>query len=101
MDILTVLIEGPASVRTLAERTGVTKPAVYRILHTLEERNFVTREENRREYILGDFLTGMSKKHEQTINLPRFVTPYMDVYVLVIRGKRRITSTLRRWARQY
>jgi DNA-binding IclR family transcriptional regulator len=37
MDILTVLVEGPASVRDLAERTGVTKPAVYRILHTLEE----------------------------------------------------------------
>jgi len=78
MDILTVLIEGPASVRVLAERTGVTKPAVYRILHTLEERNFVTREENLREYVLGDFLTGMSKKHEQSINLPRLVTPYMD-----------------------
>lgn len=78
MDILTVLIEGPASVRLLAERTGVTKPAVYRILHTLEERNFVSRDETRREYILGDFLTGLSSKHEQAINLPRIVTPYMD-----------------------
>ncbi|NBR94254.1 MAG: IclR family transcriptional regulator [Actinobacteria bacterium] len=78
MDILTVLIDGPASVRVLAERTGVTKPAVYRILHTLEERNFVTRDENLREYVIGDFLIGMSNKHEQSINLPRLVTPYMD-----------------------
>ena len=78
MDILTVLVEGPASVRDLAERTGVTKPAVYRILHTLEERNFVTRDENKREYVLGEFLTGLSQKHDQSINLPRLVTPYMD-----------------------
>ena len=34
MDILAVLADGPCSVRELAERTGVTKPAVYRILHT-------------------------------------------------------------------
>ena len=78
MDILTVLVEGPASVRDLAERTGVTKPAVYRILHTLEERNFVTRDENKREYVLGEFLIGLSQKHDQSINLPRLVTPYMD-----------------------
>ncbi len=78
MDILTVLVEGPASVRDLAERTGVTKPAVYRILHTLEERNFVTRDENKREYTLGEFLTGLSHKHNQSVNLPRLVTPYMD-----------------------
>ncbi|MEY4623502.1 MAG: hypothetical protein RLZZ07_132 [Actinomycetota bacterium] len=78
MDILTVLVEGPASVRDLAERTGVTKPAVYRILHTLEERSFVTRDENRREYMLGEFLTGLSRKHDQSANLPRLVSPYMD-----------------------
>ena len=78
MDILTVLVEGPASVRDLAERTGVTKPAVYRILHTLEERNFVTRDENKREYTLGEFLTGLSHKHDQSVKLPRRVTPYLD-----------------------
>jgi IclR family acetate operon transcriptional repressor len=78
MDILTVLVDGPASVRDLAERTGVTKPAVYRILHTLEERNFVTRDENKREYMLGEFLTGLSYKHDQSVNLPRLVAPYMD-----------------------
>jgi len=78
MDILAVLVEGPASVRDLAERTGVTKPAVYRILHTLEERSFVTRDENRREYMLGDFLTGISRKHDQSANLPRLVSPYME-----------------------
>lgn len=78
MDILTVLVDGPASVRDLAERTGVTKPAVYRILHTLEERNFVTRDENKREYMLGEFLTGLSDKHDQSVNLPRLVAPYMD-----------------------
>ena len=81
MDILTVLVEGPASVRDLAERTGVTKPAVYRILHTLEERSFVTRDENRREYMLGEFLTGLSRKHDQSANLPRLVSPYMDALI--------------------
>lgn len=77
MDIITVLIQGPATVRDIAERTGVTKPAVYRILHTLEERNFVMRDENRREYILGEFLTGISKKQDQLLNLPRVIAPYM------------------------
>ena len=56
MDILAVLADGPCSVRELAERTGVTKPAVYRILHTLEERDFVRRDENSRGYLLGDFV---------------------------------------------
>ena len=79
MDILAVLADGPCSVRELAERTGVTKPAVYRILHTLEERDFVRRDETSRGYLLGDFLTALTSKQETTINLSRIIAPYMEV----------------------
>lgn len=78
MDILRLLAEGPSSVREISDRTGVTKPAVYRILHTLEEQNFVERDELRREYILGNFLTELSRRHDQAINLPRIIKPYME-----------------------
>ena len=71
MDILAVLADGPCSVRELAERTGVTKPAVYRILHTLEERDFVRRDETSRGYLLGDFLTNLTSKQETTVKIGR------------------------------
>ena len=28
--------------------------------------------------MLGEFLTGLSYKHDQSVNLPRLVAPYMD-----------------------
>lgn len=78
MEILKVLADGPFSVREISDRTGVTKPAVYRILHTLEEQAFVERDENKRDYILGSFLTELPRRHDQAINLSRIIKPFME-----------------------
>ena len=61
MNLLVSLAEAPLSVVELSERTGVSKPTVYRILHTLESGGFVVREAKYRKYVLGPALIGLGR----------------------------------------
>jgi IclR family transcriptional regulator, acetate operon repressor len=61
MNLLVSLAEAPLSVVELSERTGVSKPTIYRILHTLESGGFVVREAKYRKYILGPALIGLGR----------------------------------------
>ena len=54
LSILEALAENPGQgVTALAERMGLTKSIVFRLLYTLEERGFVHRESERATYALG------------------------------------------------
>lgn len=90
MNLLVCLAEAPMTVAELSDRTGISKPTVYRILHTLDSGGFVLREQDNRKYILGPALIGLgrattnfrylinfarptlielSKKYDETVNL--------------------------------
>ena len=61
LDLLDLMAtDAPCSVAHLCQVTGVTKPAAYRILKTLDQRGYVVRDEIRREYSLGPALLGLS-----------------------------------------
>ncbi len=47
----------PLSLTELAELTQDSKPAVFRVLHTLEERGYVSRRERDKRYIAADTTT--------------------------------------------
>jgi DNA-binding IclR family transcriptional regulator len=77
MAILTSLAGGSKSVRELCELTGVTKPAAYRILHTMEIAGYVGRDVARREYFLGPVFIGFTKPDEKSMSVARLALPEM------------------------
>jgi IclR family transcriptional regulator, acetate operon repressor len=79
LDILNCLaVDAPCSAAHLSERTGVTKPAAYRILKTLDAGGYVTRDEERREYLLGPALYGLSRAARAASGLVRVARPAME-----------------------
>lgn len=78
MDIIVSLASGPKTVRDLAEITGVSKPAAYRILHTLELGNFVTRKNQQKEYALSTFFTNLTRQEGKQYDIVRVVVPFME-----------------------
>jgi len=79
LDILdTMATDAPCTVAHLCRRTGVTKPAAYRILKTLDQRGYVVRDEVRREYSLGPALYGLSRAARNSTDLVRLVRPAMQ-----------------------
>jgi DNA-binding IclR family transcriptional regulator len=77
MNLLVSLADGPLSVVKLSERTGVSKPTVYRILNTLDSGGFVIRDPVRREYSLGPALIGLGRATRNSAELIRRVRPYL------------------------
>lgn len=79
LDILDCLAaDAPCTVAHLCERTGVTKPAAYRILKTLDMSGYVVRDEERREYSLGPSLYGLSRAARNSTDLVRVARPVME-----------------------
>lgn len=75
MNILVSLAESPLSVVELSERTGISKPTVYRILNTLESGGFILRDTLKRKYILGPALIGLGRATKSSAELIRHVRP--------------------------
>lgn len=75
MNLLVCLAEAPLSVAELSERTGVSKPTVYRILNTLDSGGFVVRDPTNRKYILGPALIGLGRATRNSAELIRYVRP--------------------------
>lgn len=75
MNILVCLAESKLSVVELFERTGISKPTIYRILKTFESGGFVTREQAKRKYILGPALIGLGRATRNSSELIRNVRP--------------------------
>ncbi|MEV0714330.1 IclR family transcriptional regulator [Asanoa sp. NPDC050611] len=78
LDILDAMAtDAPCTVAHLCQQTGVTKPAAYRILKTLDQRGYVVRDEARREYSLGPALYGLSRAARNSTDLVRLARPSM------------------------
>jgi DNA-binding IclR family transcriptional regulator len=79
IDILDCLAaDAPCAVTHICEVTGVTKPAAYRILKTLDLAGYVVRDEERREYALGPALYGLSRTARNSTDLVRIALPVMQ-----------------------
>lgn len=79
LDILDrMATDAPCTVAHLCQQTGVTKPAAYRILKTLDQRGYVVRDEVRREYSLGPALYGLSRAARNSTDLVRLARPAMQ-----------------------
>ncbi|BCB77983.1 IclR family transcriptional regulator [Phytohabitans flavus] len=79
LDILDrMATDAPCTVAHLCQHTGVTKPAAYRILKTLDQRGYVVRDEVRREYSLGPALYGLSRAARNSTDLVRLIRPAMQ-----------------------
>jgi IclR family transcriptional regulator, acetate operon repressor len=79
LDILDLMAtDAPCSVAHLCQATGVTKPAAYRILKTLDQRGYVVRDEVRREYALGPALLGLTRAVRNSSDLVRLARPAMQ-----------------------
>ncbi|MBO4207952.1 IclR family transcriptional regulator [Micromonospora echinofusca] len=78
LDILDrMALDAPCTVVSLCEHTGVTKPAAYRIMKTLEQRGYVVRDDATREYSLGPALYGLSRAVRTTTDLVGLAQPAM------------------------
>ncbi|ACQ79720.1 transcriptional regulator, TrmB [Beutenbergia cavernae DSM 12333] len=69
IDVIEVLTFGePRTIREIADETGIEKAAVYRILNTLEERGFATKDERSKRYAPGPRLviaaTALLRDHD-------------------------------------
>lgn len=79
LDILDrMATSAPCTVAHLCQHTGITKPAAYRILKTLDQRGYVVRDEVRREYSLGPALYGLSRAARNSTDLVRLIRPAMQ-----------------------
>jgi IclR family transcriptional regulator, acetate operon repressor len=82
LDILDLMAtDAPCSVAHLCQVTGVTKPAAYRILKTLDQRGYVVRDELRREYSLGPALLGLTRAVRNSTDLVQLARPAMQALV--------------------
>jgi IclR family transcriptional regulator, acetate operon repressor len=79
MDVLDALAdESPLTVAELVARTGVSKPAAYRIVQTMERRAYLVREADRGRYSLGPALYGLGRVARSSTNLVRAARPAME-----------------------
>ena len=75
MNLLVCLAEAPLTVVELSDRTGISKPTIYRILHTLDSGGFVVRDQDNRKYILGPALIGLGRATRNSADLIRYARP--------------------------
>jgi IclR family acetate operon transcriptional repressor len=114
LDILESLAERPKSAAELSAEAAVSKPTVYRILHTLEGRAFVAKERESRRYTLGAACERLWTAGEGTADLVSVARPVMArlaqsfketvnlavrsngeiVYVAVVEGEHRLQTRI-------
>ena len=78
MNLLVCLAEAPLTVVELSDRTGISKPTIYRILHTLDSGGFVVRDQDNRKYILGPALIGLGRATRNSADLIRYARPTLS-----------------------
>lgn len=79
MDILDVLADdSPLSVAELATRTGISRPAAYRIVQTMERRAYLVRDATTGHYSLGPALYGLGRAARTSTDLVRIVRPVLE-----------------------
>lgn len=75
MNLLVCLAEAPLTVAELSDKTGISKPTIYRILHTLDTGGFVVRDHGSRKYILGPALIALGRATRNSGELIRYTRP--------------------------
>lgn len=63
LDLLESLTEAPLTAAEISEKIGVAKPTVYRIVRTLQNRGFVSRELDGSRYMLGTAVYALGSAH--------------------------------------
>ncbi|MEV4613420.1 IclR family transcriptional regulator [Kitasatospora sp. NPDC049258] len=76
LTILVALGEGPSSLEQAANRIGVHKSTALRLLRTLQEHGFVTRQPDHR-YRLGGRLFSLAQQALETIDIRQVAAPYL------------------------
>ncbi|MFJ1709185.1 IclR family transcriptional regulator [Kitasatospora sp. NPDC088346] len=76
LTILAALGEGPTSLEQAAGRIGVHKSTALRLLRTLQEHGFVTRQPDHR-YRLGGRLFSLAQQALETIDIRQVAAPYL------------------------
>ncbi|MEU9130943.1 IclR family transcriptional regulator [Kitasatospora sp. NPDC048540] len=76
LTILAALGEGPSSLEQAANRIGVHKSTALRLLRTLQEHGFVTRQSDHR-YRLGGRLFSLAQQALETIDIRQVAAPYL------------------------
>jgi IclR family acetate operon transcriptional repressor len=77
LDLLECLSVAPHSAAELAERTGVAKPTVYRLLRTLQSRDFLAKEADGTNYSLGRAFYALGASLRGSTDLVSLARPVM------------------------
>jgi DNA-binding IclR family transcriptional regulator len=86
LQLLEVLAEGPdLGVTELSKRMGVGKTLVFRMLHTLEQRGYVIRDQARRTNALGYRILYLANAMEHQDTLVGTANPILDELALACR----------------
>lgn len=75
--LLQVARDQGLGVTELAKKTGLTKSRAYRLLHTMEQRGFISRTQNS-TYRLGTGMLVLGITASSQIDLIRFATPILE-----------------------
>lgn len=78
LDVLDALGDGPCSLTELSQRTGISKPTVFRILANLEGRGFVERVASNGHYTLGFSLVRLSARVIADLDLRTIARPALE-----------------------
>jgi IclR family acetate operon transcriptional repressor len=77
LDMLELLAETPLTAAELSVRTDVAKPTVYRILHTLQSRGFLTKEVDSARFLLGPAFHTLGTATHRAADLITLARPLM------------------------
>jgi IclR family acetate operon transcriptional repressor len=114
LDLLECLAAAPLTAADISKRIGVAKPTVYRLLNTLQSRDYVAREADGARYQLGGaamslgsvagsqaglvalvrpFMTGLAASYGETINLA-IMTNGEILYLDVLQSGHRLRTEI-------
>ncbi|HEY2266223.1 MAG TPA: IclR family transcriptional regulator [Streptosporangiaceae bacterium] len=114
LDLLECLAAGPLTAADISKRIGVAKPTVYRLLNTLQSREYVSRDADGTRYQVGSaamalgsaagseaglvglvrpFMTGLAASYGETINLA-IMTGGEILYLDVLQSGHRLRTEI-------
>ena len=78
LTILELLSKGPSSVTEIGDALGIHKSTAFRILATLEQKGFVTQDEERGKYRLGRMLVYLASTITADLDLIKLAKPVSE-----------------------
>ena len=114
LDVLECLAAGPLTAADISKQIGVAKPTVYRLLNTLQSRDYVARDGDGTRYQLGSaalslgsaatsgaglvslvrpFMTGLAASYGETVNLA-IMTGGQILYLDVLQSGHRLRTEI-------